>query len=77
MESQTKNITKYEKVLKVYMPDGAELMFDSRNYEWGDFSNGGNIFEYHIFSKDEKEIHTIKGHFAIREIVRKEEAKKE
>jgi len=72
------NKIKYQKTLKIYFPDGAENQYMGEKYEWGDFSNGGNMFEYHIFSKDEKEMVTVKGYFAIKEIVRKvEEEKKE
>ena len=74
----TENKIKYQKTLKVYFPDGAENQYMGEKYEWGDFSNGGNMFEYRIFSKDEKEMVTVKGYFAIKEIVRKvEEEKKE
>ena len=63
---------KYEKVLKIYMPDGAELMYDSKNYDWGEFTVG-SIMDLRVFTKDGKEIHTIKGYFAIKQIARKVE----
>jgi len=72
----TENKIKYEKALKIYFPNGTYDIFSSKYYDWGDFSNGGNIFEYRIFSKDGKEMHVIKGYFAIREMVRKVEEEK-
>jgi len=77
MTENQKQIT-YKKALKIYFPNATYDIYDGNLYDWGDFSNGGNVFEYRIFSKDGKEMHIIKGYFAIREIVRKvEEAKKE
>ena len=75
----TENKIKYQKTLKVYFPDGAENQYIGEKYEWGDFTNGNNIMEYRIFSKDNSEMITVKGYFAIKEIMRKveEEEKKE
>ena len=77
MESQTKNITKYERVLKVYLPNGAELSYNGKFYKWHDYTMR-SIMGLIVASKDKKETHTIWGYFAWREIVRKvEEEKKE
>jgi len=71
-------MTEYHKFLKIYMPDGAELIYNGKFYDWGDFGNGNNMMEYRIFSKDGKEIDVIKGYFAIKEIITKvEEENKE
>jgi len=72
---------KHEKVLKIYMPDGAEIMYNGKFYDWDIFSTAitGSIMAIQIFSKDGKEMQTIQGYFAIKEIVTKveEEEKKE
>ena len=72
---------KIEKILKIYMPDGAELIYDSKSYDWNIFSTAvtGSIMAIQIFSNDGKEMQTIEGYFAIKEIITKieEEEKKE
>ena len=79
MEKMTEKKIEYRKALKIYFPNATYDIYDSKYYDWGDFTNGSQIFEYRIFSKDGKETHIIKGYFAIREFVKKveEEEKKE
>jgi len=76
----TEKIEKTEKILKIYMPDGAELIYKSKDYDWNIFSTAitNSIMRIQIFSKDGKEMQTIEGYFAIKEIITKveEEEKK-
>jgi len=64
---------KYEKkVLKIYMPDGAEPIYRSEEYTWEIVMVSPFIY-IRIYSNDGKEIHEIKGYFAFKEIIAKVE----
>ena len=71
---------KIEKILRIYLPDGAELVYRSKDYDWNIFSTAisNSIMGIQIFSKDGKEMQTIQGYFAVKEIITKveEEEKK-
>ena len=51
-------VEKIEKILRIYLPDGAELVYTSKKYDWNVFSTTitNSIMGIQIFSKDKKAV---------------------